>query len=408
MLSHHRARRARPSVIAAAAVALLAPVALAGCQAGSALVGRSSSPSGSATAAATPAPEQVVFTANVRRGARSVPVDTRLTVTAQRGTIRNVRVTSAEGDIAGKVSADHTTWTADTLLEPGTAYTVVASGTGESGQRTTRMRFSTEDLGLDRQTYASIAPLDGETVGVGMPVIVTFDVPVTDKAAFEKRMKVTSRPAQPGAWHWLSDTEAHWRPKTYWQAGTEVDVDVAVNSIPAGGGVYGQEDRRVSFTVGDAHVYKVDAQAHAMKVFSNGRLLRTIPITTGKDGFTTRSGVKVIIEKFAQKRMNSETVGIARNNPEYYDIDDVKWAMRLTYSGEFIHAAPWSVGSQGSANVSHGCTGMSTANAAWLYAMSRRGDVVEYVGTDRPMTFDNGYGDWNVGFAEYRQGSALS
>jgi lipoprotein-anchoring transpeptidase ErfK/SrfK len=136
-------------------------------------------------------------------------------------------------------------------------------------------------------------------------------------------------------------------------------------------------------------------------------VLRTIPITTGKAGFTTRSGVKVIIEKFRSKQMNSETVGIAQDDPEYYNIDDVEYAMRLTYSGEFIHAAPWSVGSQGYANVSHGCTGMSTANAAWLYSFSKRGDVVEYTGTDRWMTFGNGYGDWNVPFADYRGGSAL-
>ena len=144
-----------------------------------------------------------------------------------------------------------------------------------------------------------------------------------------------------------------------------------------------------------------------MKVFENGKLLRTLPITTGKPGFTTRSGVKVIMEKFETRRMNSETVGIPAGSSEAYDIDDVRWAMRLTNSGEFIHAAPWSVGSQGHANVSHGCTGMSTENAGWLYSLSRRGDVVEYVGTDRPMEPDNGYGDWNISWASYQADSAL-
>ncbi len=253
-----------------------------------------------------------------------------------------------------------------------------------------------------------MAPLQDETVGVGMPVIVTFDVPVTDKASIEKHLSVTSSPRQPGAWHWISDNEVHWRPRTYWKAGTDVSVDVDINSVPAGAGIYGQESRHVDFHVGDAHVYKVNAQTHQMQVFSNGKLLRTIPITTGKAGFTTRSGTKVIIEKFETKRMNSETVGIGKNNPDYYDIDDVKYAMRLTYSGEFIHAAPWSVGSQGYANVSHGCTGMSTDNAKWLYDMTIRGDVVQYTGTDRPMTLTNGYGDWNESFADYRSGSALS
>ena len=114
----------------------------------------------------------------------------------------------------------------------------------------------------------------------------------------------------------------------------------------------------------------------------------------------------MIIEKFASKTMNSETVGIT--GAEAYNIDNVQWAMRLTYSGEFIHAAPWSVGSQGYANDSHGCTGMSTENAGWLYAMSRRGDVVEYTGSDKPMTLDNGYGDWNESFKQYAEGSALS
>jgi lipoprotein-anchoring transpeptidase ErfK/SrfK len=233
-------------------------------------------------------------------------------------------------------------------------------------------------------------------------------VPVTDKSSIEKHMSVTSAPQQPGSWHWLSDTEVHWRPKSYWQAGTDVSVDVDVNSIPAGAGIYGQESRHVDFQVGDAHVYKVNAQTDQMQVFQNGSLLRTIPITTGKPGFTTRSGTKVIIEKFDSKRMNSETVGIPTDSDEGYDLDDVKWAMRLTYSGEFIHAAPWSVGSQGVENVSHGCTGMSTENAAWLYSLSRRGDVVEYTGTDRYMTLDNGYGDWNASYDDYRSGSALS
>ena len=115
----------------------------------------------------------------------------------------------------------------------------------------------------------------------------------------------------------------------------------------------------------------------------------------------------MIVEKFRHKRMNSETIGIDPNSADGYDLDDVEYAMRVTYSGEFVHAAPWSVGQQGYSNVSHGCTGMSTANAAWLYNQSKPGDVVEYTGTDRHMTLDNGYGDWNESLAQYAKGSAL-
>ncbi|WP_246371584.1 L,D-transpeptidase [Nocardioides pelophilus] len=358
---------------------------------------------------ASPEADQPKLKVSVKKGATDVPVDSILSVTAKHATLRKVTVSQADGELPGTLSADSRHWIADDRLEPGVTYTVKSLGEGADGETVrSTSSFTTEALTLDQQTYPSVAPLDGETVGVGMPVVVTFDLPVTDKPAFERNMHVTTTPEQPGTWHWVSDTEAHYRPKNYWESGTEVSVDLDINGVDAGAGIYGQEDRAVDFSVGDAHIYKVNAQTHQMKVYSNGSLLRTIPITTGKEGFTTRSGVKVIIEKFDVKRMNSETVGIPAGSAEAYDIDDVQWAMRLTYSGEFIHAAPWSVGSQGNANVSHGCTGMSTDNAAWLYAMTLRGDVVEYTGTDRPMEPGNGYADWNFDWADYKDGSALS
>ncbi|EON23222.1 ErfK/YbiS/YcfS/YnhG family protein [Nocardioides sp. CF8] len=338
----------------------------------------------------------------------AVPIAAPLRFKLVDGTLKTLTLLASDGT---KLDGDRDgqTWRLASRLEPGTDYVARAKAERNDGQVVTKqLRFHTEDLTLDQQAYPSVAPLAGETVGVGMPVAVRFDLPVSDKAAFERHMTVTSTPAQAGSWHWFNDYEVRFRPKTYWQAGTDVSVDLDLNSIPAGNGIYGQESRVIDFHVGDANVYKVDAASHQMQVFTNGALVRTIPITTGKAGFTTRSGTKVIMEKFAEKRMNSETVGIASNDPEAYDIDDVQWAMRVTSSGEFIHAAPWSVGSQGSANVSHGCTGLSTENAAWLYAMTKRGDVVEYTGTDRWMTLENGYGDWNADFASYKAGSALS
>ena len=394
-----RVGRAR---VAAASLALLAP-ALASCEGES--LADEVTPGEETTSAAVP---PLKIRTNV--APRGVPVDREVRLTATGGELRSVKVTSAAGPLAGKLSKNATTWVSSGLLEPGVAYQIHSIGTRSDGQRVVRdQKFQTEDLTLDEQTYPSVAPLQGETVGVGMPVIVTFDIPVTDRASIEKHMSVSSTPRQPGAWHWISDQEVHWRPKSYWQAGTNVAVDVDINSIPAGAGIYGQESRHVEFDIGDAHIYKVNMDTYQMRVFSNGTLLRTIPITTGEEPkFTTRSGVKVILEKFRKKRMNSETVGIDRDSPDGYDIDDVEYAMRVTYSGEFVHAAPWSVASQGSANVSHGCTGMSTANAGWLYNMTSRGDVVEYTGTDRPMTLTNGYGDWNLDFASWSAGSALS
>jgi lipoprotein-anchoring transpeptidase ErfK/SrfK len=346
---------------------------------------------------------------NIKRKT-DVPVSTQLKVFAKNGRLSTVTV-SGSGDVGaltGEIAGDGSKWKAGDLLEPGTTYTVKASVRGDDGELVTRkQQFATQDLSLSQQTYPSVAPLPGETVGVGMPVIVTFDVPVTDRANIEKNLHVTTSPEQPGTWHWISDHEVHYRPKTYWKAGTQVDVNADINGVDAGNGIYGQQDRDVQFQIGDAHVYKVDTRTDQMKVFSNGKLLRTLPITTGQQPkYTTRSGVKVIIEKFDTKDMNSETVGIT--GADAYNIKGVQWAMRVTYSGEFIHAAPWSVGSQGHANVSHGCTGMSTADADWLYHMTLRGDVVQYTGTDRQMEPGNGYGDWNIPWNEYKQGSALA
>ena len=401
-----RGRRLRRGLVGAATLLLTTGV-LAGCQDSS----PSSSPLSPEEPSASSTPTPVRVRAEVGPDRKAVPVDHDVRVSASGATLDSVTVESAAGllKLPGELSRDSSSWTAHGRLEPGTDYVVHAVAKRADGQKVTRTsRFHTQDLTLAQQTYASVAPLQDETVGVGMPVIVTFDVPVTDKASIEKHMSVTATPRQPGAWHWISDQEVHWRPKVYWKAGSDVSVNLDINSIPAGAGIYGQENRHVDFNVGDANVYKVNAQTDQMRVFQNGSLLRTIPITTGKPGFVTRSGVKVIIEKFRKKRMNSETVGIKKNDPDYYNIDDVEYAMRVTYTGEFVHAAPWSVASQGHENVSHGCTGMSTADAAWLYNMSRRGDVVEYVGTDRGMTLTNGYGDWNASFADYRAGSALS
>ncbi len=396
----------RRTALAAALLTLASGLAACSSATGGSAGSAGSDGPGASSASDTPKPDPIRLSTSFTDAA-AVPIDAALTVGAEGGTLDTVEVTSAAGAVAGKVA--NGSWTSDDRLEPGTDYVIKATTTRSDGRNIERTRsFHTVDLTLDEQTYAAIAPLDGETVGVGMPVIVTFDLPVTDRALFEKHMHVTSTPAQRGSWYWLNDQEAHFRPASYWKAGTDVSVDLDLNSLPAGNGIYGQESRSIDFQIGDAHVYKVNAQTHQMQVFSNGTLLRTLPITTGKPGFVTRSGTKVIIEKFAKKRMNSETVGINRNSPEAYDIDDVKWAMRVTYSGEFLHAAPWSVGSQGYANVSHGCTGMSTADAGWLYAMSRRGDVVEYTGTDRQMTLENGYGDWNLAFPDWKTGSALS
>jgi lipoprotein-anchoring transpeptidase ErfK/SrfK len=388
----------------AAAAALLLSVVTACSQAPEALTGNddpSSTPSVAESAAE--------ITASIPEGATDVKVNRTLRLNVSEGTLKSVAVAAKSGQVDGTMSPDKLSWQSTTRLQPGETYRVRGVAVDAKGKDTVyRTTFRTQTLGLDQQTFPSFFPLPGATVGVGMPAIIRFDVPITNKASIERHLHVTSVPAQPGAFHWISDTEVHWRPKQYWQAGTKVTVDADVDSVPAGNGIFGQKSRTSAFTVGRSVVSKVDIKTDQMRVFRDGKLIRTIPITTGEQPkYTTRSGVKVIVEKYRKKRMNSETIGIDPNGPEGYNLAGVEYAMRITYSGEFVHAAPWSVGSQGRANVSHGCTGMSTANAEWLYNQTLIGDVVEYTGTTKPMTLTNGIGDWNLPFDQYAEGSAL-
>jgi lipoprotein-anchoring transpeptidase ErfK/SrfK len=366
--------------------------------------------SSSATAGSSDV-EGPAVTASVDDGATEVPVDTVVTAAAEGGTVESVRLSATvDGqrvDVPGTVSDGR--WQADALLEPGTRYRLRTVATSPDGGRTTEARsFTTQALTLEQQTYPSIAPLDGETVGVGMPVVVTFDLPVKDRAAFERHMTVSVDGQDvPGSWHWYSDTTVHYRPKAYWPARSTIKVVLDVNGVPTGNGTYGQDSRTITFRTGAAVISRVDVQRHRLSYYVDGRKVRTFNVTTGDDRHRTRQGTKVIMEKFSSIDMDAATTGVDSADPDYYNIKGVRWAMRLTNSGEFIHAAPWSVGSQGRDNVSHGCTGMSMADSRWLFAHSRRGDVVQYVNSPRRLEPQNGWTDWNVDWASWQEGSAL-
>ena len=350
------------------------------------------------------------MTPNVAEGAQ-VPVDTKVSVTATQGTLVAVTMTYTDPKagpqtVQGTLAPDAATWTANSLLEPGMTYQIAMQGQSTAGVSTSRTAtFTTQALSLKQQVFATIA--SGGTVGVAMPVVVRFDVPVTDRASFQKHMRVTATPATEGSWNWLSSTEAHWRPRELWKPGTKVSIEIDINSIPAGNGRYGQKSVSGSMTIARSVILKADLASHQMTVVIDGAPARTIPITGGKPGFETRSGKKVVMEKFSTLKMDANSVGIEPGSPEYYNIPDVRYAMRETDSGEFIHAAPWSVGSQGKRNVSHGCVGMSTDNADWLMANTQVGDPVVYTGSSRALENGNGWTDWNITYEQFKKGSAL-
>ncbi len=353
-----------------------------------------------------PAPQAVIAVEPASASTDVAPGEP-VTVTVTDGTLTAVTLADARSErvLDGAMGADGRTWTSAAPLKVAKHYRLSATAEDAQGRVSERTAFfATVTPRKELETY--ISPLDGQNVGVGMPVVVRFSSPVKDRAAVEQALTVeTSKPIV-GSWSWTGDEEVHFRPKQYWPAYTDVTVNVDLKGVDAGRGVWGLEDRTVKFRTGSSIVSVVDVDKRTLTVRRNGKVTRVIPVTTGKSGFLTRNGIKVILEKHQLKVMDATTIGISQGDPEYYRLD-VPYAMRVTWSGEFVHAAPWSVGSQGRANVSHGCVGMSPSNAIWLYNQSSVGDVVEVVGSPRTLEPGNGYTDWNVSWSDWTAGSAL-
>jgi lipoprotein-anchoring transpeptidase ErfK/SrfK len=330
-----------------------------------------------------------------------------IVVKAEQGKLTEVKVTDERGrKVTGRYSHRRMEWVSkESPLPFDTRYQVMAKAEDSDGVAT---RTSTwlRTVKPKRTAYTGITPYGGPVVGVGMPIIMTFDQPVKRKAAVESRLSVTTKPATVGAWYWVNDQMVRWRPKVYWKPNTDVSVRSKLEGINFGGGVWGDDDDVARFSIGSATVSTVDIADHMMTVTQGGNVVRKVPITTGKSGWDTRVGTKVIISKDREVVMDAATIDVDSSDPEYYRLD-VEYAMRLTWSGEYLHAAPWSEESQGEANVSHGCTGMSMEDATWFYNLAKVGDVVKYInGTRQPEAW-NGYTDWNMSWQEWQKGSAL-
>ncbi|MET9800782.1 Ig-like domain-containing protein [Streptomyces sp. NPDC006368] len=357
------------------------------------------------------AARQISF--NAPSGDRKAPLDKPLEVTARGGDGRITDVTAVDTAghyLAGELSADGSRWRSTGPLVAGTRYTVKVAtedSDGAPGGRT----LTFETAPAKRVLTVSFGPQAG-TYGVGQPVTAELSAPVASRegrAAVERSLKVRSAPAVEGSWYWVDDKKLHFRPKEFWPVGASVTATGNLAGVRIERDLYGGRVKDLSLTIGDRVEAITDAAAHRMTVKRNGQVINTIPVTTGKPGFSTRNGIKVVLGKEYFVRMRSTTVGIAAGSSESYDLP-VYYATRVTWSGEYVHAAPWSVGSQGSANVSHGCTGMSMSNAEWFFKTVRPGDLVTVVNSSgKEMDhFGNGFGDWNLPWDAWRTGSALT
>ncbi|MFD3488716.1 Ig-like domain-containing protein [Streptomyces sp. NPDC058665] len=350
---------------------------------------------------------------NAPKGDAKANPDKPLEIVAKGGDARITDVTVTDGSghhLAGELAADGARWHSTAPLAAGARYTVKVSTEDDDGAPGSRtLDFETSRV-KQRNLAVKFGPKAGK-YGVGQPITAELGTPVKDKearAVVERGLKVRSSPAVEGAWHWVDDKTLHFRPREYWPANASINVSSTLDGIKVGGKLYGGSVKPLKISTGDRLEAIADAGTHHMTVMRNGEEIKTVPVTTGKPGFSTRNGIKVVLEKQSFVRMRGTSVGIAAGSSESYDLP-VHYATRVTWSGEYVHAAPWSVGSQGSANVSHGCVGMSTDNAQWFFDTVREGDIVRVVNSEGEDMdpFGNGFGDWNLDWNEWRQGSAL-
>ncbi|MEQ4305547.1 Ig-like domain-containing protein [Plantactinospora sp. B6F1] len=364
---------------------------------------------GAAGASATPTPpaEPMDFAVTPADGAKKQPVSVEIGTSVKGGTVSDVSLTVAGGGaVKGAMRPDGSAWVPEAPLKYAKTYTAQVTATSPSGQTETRTTTFTT-MAKPRSVIGSgLYLFDDKTYGVAMPVVVEFSPGIAkkDRAKVQRRMFVDSDPPQPGAWHWVSNgTQAYYRAPEYWEPGTTLRVRIGLEGIPLSNGRYGNVDRRATAKIGSRFEMKVDNKTKKMTVFENGKLVRTIPVSLGKKSTPSSSGTMVVMEK------KESTVFDTRDDPDPANryVTDIDFAQRLTWGGEYIHAAPWSVGDQGRRNVSHGCVNVSTAHARWLFEKTKTGDPVTITGTERKLASGNGWTAWNLPWKEYVKGSAL-
>jgi lipoprotein-anchoring transpeptidase ErfK/SrfK len=403
-----RHRRAVASIIGLAAAALM----LAACSStpspsGSNTIGGQPTAAGSDGGGGNAATASVSITPN---GGTSINPTTPIVVKATNGTLNSVTVTNtAKGTaVTGAFSADKTTWTSNEDLGYGDTYSVNAVAADRSGKTVTQ-QGSVKTMSPAKVAYPNMIPAPASVtstgVGVGQPVVFQFDQPVANKQAVQAALTVQTTPSQPGAWYWISSTQVDYRAQNFWQAGTTINVTAKVYGLDFGNGIYGAEDRQVSYHVHDAWIAKADGNTEQMQIFDNGKLVDTMPISMGKTATPTHVGTHVISAKNQQVQMNSCSYGVC-NGPQAYNATEY-WAERISNDGEFVHENPNSVGAQGNTNVSHGCINLNLQNAQWFFNHLGIGDVVEVANSGGPqLPVWDLYGDWSVPWSQWQAGNA--
>ncbi|MDT0301854.1 Ig-like domain-containing protein [Streptomonospora sp. DSM 45055] len=348
-------------------------------------------------------------------GGSEVRTDSPIVVSADKGKITDVQVEQklsgeeSDDSMTGAYNEGKTEWVSDWTMHPGSDVVVTAVAENSEGESTEFIsEFSTtEAVEGQRLEVKSINVEPGSTVGVGMPVIVGFDMPVENKAQVEAAMEVRSEKPAEGAWNWFGDKQAVFRPKEYWEPHQKVTVNLNLAGVSASEGVLGVENRQLEFEVGRSQISSIDEDSHQMVVERDGETIKEFPVSLGmatQRKYTTTSGTHLTMAFHTDYRMSNDTLGVSKDDPSYYE-EFVAYAVRISNSGEFLHTADWNY-QLGEANTSHGCVNMSVSDSQWFYEESLRGDPVDVTGTDRELEVDNGWGYWQRSADEWISQSA--
>ncbi|MFD7262811.1 Ig-like domain-containing protein [Streptomyces sp. NPDC059874] len=369
-------------------------------------------------AAAAKDTSKAKITITPKDGATNVGLNDATTVAVSDGTLTTVELKTSDGTaVPGKIAGDGKSWKPDAALKRSTKYALSATAKDEAG-REAHENASFTTVSPENSFVGSFIPDEGQTVGVGMPVSITFNKPIRDKKAVQAAISVSSSSGQEVVGHWFGTQRLDFRPEQYWQANSTVTLKLALEGVQGAPGVVGVQSKTVTFKIGRSQVSTVDAKSKKMTVTRDGAVIKTIPISAGAPANPTYNGQMVISEKFKETRMNGATVGFTDDDGKgEYDIKDVPHAMRLSNSGTFIHGNYWGADSVfGSANTSHGCVGLNDVKgandpnqpAAWFFDNSLIGDVVTVVNSpDKTITPENGLNGWNMSWADWKAGAAV-
>ena len=350
-----------------------------------------------------PATPSAAITLQPANGTANVSPTAPVMITVTDGTLPSVTLANQDGKlVTGQLSADKKSWAVTEPLGFGKTYTW-SGNTRSTDGKTEAVSGSFTTVKPKRQVRGTINTGDDQTFGIGMPIALTFDTAITDKAAAQRALTVRTSVPTEGAWAWLDSRTVHWRPREYWQPGTTVTVTAKLYGVAYGNGSYGREDLTSQFTIGRAQVVKANTKNHRWVVLRDGAQVADFPASYGLEsdpGRVTKSGTHVVMGKSQTYLMT---------NPRYdYENVEVQWAVRLSNNGEFSHAAPWSVKDQGKRNVSHGCANLAPANAKAYYDSAMIGDPVEIEGSSHQLDATDGdYYDWSVSWDAWLAKSAL-